>query len=157
MLGTRFKNSTERKKPKHRLEYSISSTQRQVKSNCLRRDCQENGSSLKHLRGGGKHLKATPHGVCEVSSHFLWLHFAFCWVGRGKKGLSPRPNWRSKFCRPAEFFFSVPTGNPQAPGKGLRLQKEPEERGPVGPARPEEGCKHPLESMTQKGACTNAL
>lgn len=26
MLGTRFKNSTERKKPKHRLDYSISST-----------------------------------------------------------------------------------------------------------------------------------
>ena len=123
MLGTRFKNSTERKKPKHRLEYSISSTQRQVKSNCLRRDCQENGSSLKHLRGGGKHLKATPHGVCEVSSHFLWLHFAFCWVGRGKKGLSPRPNWRSKFCRPAEFFFLFQLGIHKHQGRDSGCRK----------------------------------
>lgn len=88
-----------------------------------------------------------------ISSGFTLL---FAGWAEGKKVSLPGPTGEANFADLLSFF-SVPTGNPEALGKGLRLQKEPEERGPVGPARPEEGCKHPLEAMTQKGACTNAL
>ena len=62
----------------------------------------------------------------EVPSHFLWLHFAFWWA-EGKKVSLPGPTGEANFAD-LMSFLSVPTGNPHAPGKVLRLQKEPEKR-----------------------------
>lgn len=91
--------------------------------------------------------------VPVISSGFTLL---FGGWAEGKKVSLPGPTGEANFAD-LMSFLSVPTGNPHAPGKVLRLQKEPEKRGPVGPVFPKEGCKHPLEVMMQKGACTNAL
>ena len=63
----------------------------------------------------------------EASSHFLWLHFAFWWVGRGKQVSLPGPTGEANFVDLIEFFFLF-QGIRKHQGRD-RLQKEPEERG----------------------------
>lgn len=87
--------------------------------------------------------------VCGRSQSFPLASLCFFGGWAEKKVSLPGPTGEANFAN-LMSFLSVPTGNPHAPGKYSRLQKEPEKRGPVGPVCRKEGCKHPLEVMMQK-------
>lgn len=89
--------------------------------------------------------------VPVISSGFL----CFLVGGQREKVSLPGPTGEANFAD-LMSFLSVPTGNPHAPGKVLRLQKEPEKEAQWGQFFPEKGCKHPLEVMMQR-ASLNAL